>query len=127
MYVANGSGSGSWSWQPQAITLDIATINTSTDYYLVMPHTCTIDKIYSVIDAAVATADKTITSYIGATPLTNGSFTIATAGSAAGDVDSCTPTAANTLTAGQALKLTTAGGSTGDSRVHITVVYTRTS
>jgi hypothetical protein len=58
-----------------------------------------------VIDGVVSTADITITASIGGVGVTNGVVTIATAGSAAGDVDSATPTAANTVTAGQAIKL----------------------
>ena len=42
------------------------------------------------------------------TPL--GVVTIATAASAAGDIDSATPTALNTITAGAALNLTVTGG-----------------
>lgn len=97
------------------------------DYYLVIPYAGTITKIYSVIDAAIATADKTLTASIGGVAITNGALTITQAGSAAGDVDSCTPTAANTVTAGQAIKIAATGGSTGAARAHITVVYTRTS
>lgn len=127
VYVSDGAASGSWAWQPQAITLDIATLNTVTDYYLVMPHACTIDKIYTVIDAAVATADKIITASIGGVAVTNGVITITSAASAAGDIDSCTPTAANSVSAGAALKLEATGGSTGDARCHVTVIYTRTA
>lgn len=127
VYVSNGAASGSWAWQPQAITLDITTLNTVTDYYLVMPYACTINKIYTVIDAAVATADKTITSSIGGVDVTNGALTITSAASAAGDIDSCTPTAANSVGAGAALKLAATGGSTGDTRCHVTIIYTRTA
>ena len=127
VYVADGAASGAWGWQPQAITLDIATLNTVTDYHLVIPHAGTISKIYSVIDAAVATADKVLTASIAGTPITDGALTITSAASAAGDVDSCTPSAANTVTAGQAVKIAATGGSTGDARAHITIIYTRTA
>lgn len=125
VYVSDGAASGVWKWQPQAVTLDIATLNTVTDYFIVMPHTCTIDKVYTVIDAAVATADKTLTLSIGGVAVTNGVITVTSAASAAGDVDSCTPTAANSVTAGAALKIAATGGSTGDARCHVTIVYTR--
>ena len=97
------------------------------DYYLVVPYAGTITKIYSVTDTAITTADKTLTASIGGVAITDGAFTITVAGSAAGGVNSCTPTAANTVTAGQAIKIAATGSSGGAARAHITVVYTRTS
>lgn len=126
VYISNGSASGAWSWQPQAITIDIANLDTVADYYLVLPHACTITKIYSVIDTAIATADKVLTTSINGVAVTAGVITITQAASAAGDVDSSTPTGANTLTAGGTLKIAATGGATGSARCHITVVYTRT-
>lgn len=108
------------------LTLDIADLSVDTTYYMVMPHAGTITKIWSVIDGAVLTADVTITANIGATPITNGVVTITTAASAAGDIDSATPSAANTVTAGQAINLVVAGGGAGGSpRGHVAIVLTR--
>ena len=108
------------------LSLDIADGSADADYFLVSPHAGAISKIYSVIDGAVGTADITITASIGATPVTGGVVTIASASSAAGDVDVATPSAANVVTAGQAIKLTVAGGGTGGSpRVHVAVVISR--
>ena len=108
------------------LSLDIADGTADADYFLVSPHAGAISKIYSVIDGAVGTADITITASIGATPVTGGVVTIASASSAAGDVDVATPSAANVVTAGQAIKLTVAGGGTGGSpRVHVAVVISR--
>jgi hypothetical protein len=109
-----------------SLTLGIADGSAEAVYYLVCPHAGDIAKIYSVIDGVVGTADITITAAIGATPVTNGVVTIATAASAAGDVDVATPTAANTVTAGQAINLTVTGGGAGGSpRIHVAVVITR--
>lgn len=108
------------------LTLDIADGSAEAVYYLVCPHAGTINKIWSVTDAAVATADITITAAIGVTGVTNGVVTIATAASAAGDIDSATPTAANVVTAGQAINLTvTGGGAGGTPRIHVAVVISR--
>ncbi len=110
----------------QVLTLDIADGSADATYYLVCPHAGDISKIWSVIDAAVSTADITITANIGAVAVTNGVVTIATASSAAGDIDSATPTAANTVTAGQAINLVVAGGGSGGApRIHVAVVITR--
>lgn len=109
-----------------SLTLDIADGSADATYYLVCPHAGDIAKIYTVIDGAVSTADITLTANIGVTGVTNGVVTIATAASGAGDVDVATPTAANAVTAGQAINLVVAGGGSGGSpRIHVTVVITR--
>lgn len=109
-----------------AVSLDIADGSAEAVYYAVCPHAGDIAKIYTVIDGVVSTADITITAAIGATPVTNGVVTIASSGSAAGDVDVATPTAANTVTAGQAVNFTvTGGGSGGSPRVHLVMLITR--
>ena len=108
------------------LTLDIDDGSAEAVYYLLSPHAGTITKIWTVIDDAVSTADITITAAIGATGITNGVVTIATSGSAAGDIDSATPTALNTVTAGQAVNFTvTGGGSGGSPRIHLVMVVTR--
>jgi hypothetical protein len=108
------------------LPMDIADGSADAVYYLVCPHAGVIAKIWSVIDGAVLTADITITAAIGATPVTNGVVTITQAGSAAGDVDVATPTAARAVTAGQAIKLTVAGGgAAGAPRIHVVVVIER--
>lgn len=108
------------------LTMDIADGSAEGAYFLVCPHAGVISKIWSVIDGAVSTADITITTAIGGTNVTNGVVTIATAASAAGDVDSATPTALRTVTAGQAIRLTVTGGGAGGSpRVHVAVVIER--
>ncbi len=108
------------------LSLDIADGSADADYFLVSPHAGAISKIYSVIDGEFGTADITITASIGATLVTGGVVTIATANSAAGDVDVATPSAANVVTAGQAIKLAVAGGgSAGSPRIHVAVVISR--
>lgn len=108
------------------VTLDIADGSAEAVYYLVAPHAGTINKIWTVIDGAVSTADITITAAIGGTGVTNGVVTIATAASGAGDIDSATPTALNTVTAGQAVNFTVTGGGAGGSpRVHLAMVISR--
>lgn len=102
------------------VGLDIADGSAEAVYYVVCPHAGDIKKIWTVIDGVVSTADITITGAIGAVAITNGVVTIATAASAAGDVDVATPTAANTVTSGQAVNFTvTGGGSGGSPRIHL--------
>lgn len=126
-YLANGSGSGAWDFAPAALTLDIANLDTVTDYFLVFPHAATITKIYSVIDGAILTADKVLTTSLAGVAITGGALTIAFTGAAAGDIDVATPSAANAIAAGAALKIAATGGSTGAIRGHLTIQYQRTT
>jgi hypothetical protein len=111
----------------EVLSLDIADASVDGTYYMIAPHAGTISKIWSVIDSAVLTADVTVTTNIGATPVTNGLVTIAFAGTVAGDIDSATPTAANVVTAGQAINFVVAGGGSAGTgpRIHLAVVITR--
>lgn len=107
--------------------MDINNSDTVTDYYVVFPHTATIDKIHTVISGAIAAADKVLTASIGGVAVTNGVVTIANAASAAGDIDTATPTANKSISAGAALKLAATGASTGAARIQVTILYTRTA
>lgn len=108
------------------VTLDIADGSAEAVYYVVCPHAGDISKIWTVTDGSVGTADITVTASIGGNAVTNGVVTIATSASAAGDVDSATPTAARTVTAGQAVAFTvTGGGSGGSPRIHLAMVVAR--
>lgn len=89
---------------------DIST--TSSTGYGVAPISGTVSKVYGVLGGAITVADAAVVTNIAGTPITNGGFTVAQSGSAAGDIDSATPTAANTVTAGQALTAVSDGGST---------------
>ena len=94
------------------LNVTMADVSTAASVWVVAPVACTFTKLYSVINGAIATADAVITTEIGGTLVTNGGLTITQSGSAAGDVDSGTPTALNILTAGQALEIITSGAST---------------
>lgn len=122
----NGLTASATELNQYTVTLDIADGSAEAVYYVVAPHAGDIKKIWTVTDGAVGTADITITAAIATVDVTDGVVTIATAGSAAGDVDSATPSAANTVTAGQAIRLTvTGGGSGGSPRVHVGIVIER--
>lgn len=99
----------------------LADISTAGQIYVVSPVAGTIQKIYSTINGAIATADATLTPKIAGTAVTDGAITVAYSGSAAGDVDSSTPSAANTVTAGQAIEVETDGASTNTIPVMITI------
>lgn len=107
------------------ITAYMDDISTAGQVYVVAPEAGNIREIYSVIDGAIGTANAVLTSKIGGTAVTNGAITVAYSGSAAGDVDSCFPTAANYVTAGQAIEIETNGASTNTVPVTFTIVIER--
>lgn len=74
-------------------------------------------EIRTVLNGAISGADAVITPKIGGTAMTGGAITIANASSAAGDVDSSTPSAANVVSAGDAIEIETNGASTGTVEV----------
>jgi len=104
-------------------------ISSASTHWMVSPYAGTIESIYSVIDTAITTAAAaTISFKVGTTAasdVTGGDITIA-AGATAGTVDSSTPTAERTLTAGQAVAMITDGGSTNASKAEISMVIKRT-
>ena len=106
------------------LTTSIADISTAGQIYVVSPVAGTISKIYSVINGAIATANSILTPKIAGTAITNGAITVAFSGSAAGDVDSSTPTAANTITAGAAIEIETDGASSNTVEVVLTIEIT---
>lgn len=87
----------------------------------------TITALRTVLKAgAVSTNDAVCTFKIGSTAITNGAITITASGSAAGDVDSATPSAANTFTAEQYLAVTVSGTPGGTRKVGWTAVISVT-
>lgn len=130
VYIADGAGSGSFASLPWGslsgrqvfLTARIADISTAGQVYVVSPVAGTVSKIYSVINGAIATADVTLTSKLGGTAITDGAITVTQAGSAAGDVDSCTPTAQNSVAEGGAIEIETDGASTNTVEAFLTIV-----
>jgi hypothetical protein len=88
------------------IALDAAEV-----YYIQSPVAGDITSIRTGLRGAITTGDPTITASIDGTPVTTGVVTIEYSGSAAGDKDSCTPSAANTVAAGENIELTVAPNS----------------
>jgi len=108
------------------LTVDIADISTDTSYYVNGGDAGTISKIWAVVDGAFITADWLITSKIATVAVTTGVVTVTQSGSAAGTTGNCTPSAANTITAGQAIELVSSGAGAGAQRGHVTIEITRT-
>jgi len=108
------------------VVVRIADISTAETLYLMLPE-CTVTKIWSVLSGTIANVNATITASRIGVALTNGVITIAFAGSAAGDIDSCTPTANNDFDGStQYLKLVGGGESTNAVPVLVTVEFSMT-
>lgn len=90
----------------------------------VSPVAGAIAKIYSVLNAALATGNATLTAAINGTPVTGGAITVTESGSAAGDVDSATPSAANTVAAGDVITITGGGSSTATGTATVSLLIT---
>ena len=138
VYVADGAASGAWQLIEEAqidatsikninqrsFTVKIDDVSTAGSYWVASPWAGTITKIYTVLEGAISGADAALSFELGGTAVTDGGITITQASSAAGDVDSSTPSAANTVTAGGAIEVITDGGSTGAVSVQVTFVLT---
>lgn len=98
----------------QAVTLGAVSNKASDAAVLrwVAPFAGTIATAFTVLNAALATGNATLTLAIGGTAVTGGVMTVTQSGSAAGDVDTCTPSAAATFAAGDVVSVTGGGAST---------------
>jgi hypothetical protein len=107
------------------LTVYIASLVATKVYGINSPVAGTITRIASTLNvAALTTGDATITGAIAATPITTGAITITQSGSAVGDLDAVTPSAANVVAIGDWLNFTVAGtndAATASATLTITV------
>lgn len=103
------------------ITAYLADVSTAGQIYVVPGFRGKIIRAYTALNGAISGANAGLTLKIGGTAVTGGTITIAHSGSAAGDVDSCTPTALATFTSTQAIEIETDGASTDTAAVMITL------
>jgi hypothetical protein len=92
-----------------AITVTMADLSTASSVFVASPWRGTITRVYSSIANAITTADGSVSLEINGTAVTGSTITITQSGSAAGDVDSCTPTGANTVNEGDTIEIITTG------------------
>lgn len=104
------------------ISVDFADITTAGDVYLPCAFAGTVTGVNTVINGVLGTADTDLTAKVNNVAMTNGTVTIAFSGSAAGDLDSATPTAGNTVTTSDYINITSDGAGTGT--VGATVILT---
>ena len=109
-----------------AITVEMTDVSAAETIYVLMPRACTVTKISSVLLNAITVANAIVTASNHA-GTSMGTLTITQSGSAAGDIDTLSPSSNNTFAAGERLKLTSDGGSTTTSRLFFTIEYTVTA
>ena len=122
--VSNGAGAAPFGVAPHryAIEVTIPDISTASTQYIGIPYAGDILKITTAIDGTIATADADITAKINTVAVTDGVVTVAFSGSAAGDIDTATPTAANAVVEGDLLTIETDGASTNAVTCNVTVM-----
>ena len=91
------------------VQIPVGTLVGTNSYHAVAPVAGKVTKITSVLDGVLTTGPATLTGDIAGTPITGGVVNHIVAGSAAGVVASATPTAANSVTAGQDISVTVGG------------------
>jgi len=84
-------------------------VTDGTYQLLAFPKAGTLAEIKTLLDGAITTNDAVLTFKKNGVAITNGVVTIANSGSAAGDLDTATPTAGNDFAAGDKLTVTVSG------------------
>lgn len=103
------------------LTKLVSALQTAATHRVVSPCAGRIKKIWSVIDGALATGNATLTTSIGGVAVTDGLVTITQAASAAGDVDSATPSALNTVEAGDVIEIAVGGTNSAARNAEVTI------
>ena len=104
---------------------EIADVSTASSTFVPVPDSGKIIKIITSLQGAISGANAAISFEIGGTAVTGGGITVAHSGSAAGDVDTAEPTAANDVQEDGTIEMITDGGSTGAKKLNVTFVIRR--
>ena len=107
------------------ITSTIADISTASSTFVPVPDGGRVIKIITALQGAIGTANAAITFEIGGTAITGGGITVTQSGSAAGDVDTAEPTAANEVSEDGTIEMITNGASSNTIKLVVTFVIRR--
>ena len=107
------------------LTAKVTDISTAGSTFVAIPDGGNIVKIITTIKNAITTADAAITFEIGGTAVTNGAITVTQSGSAAGDVDTSAPTAANRVEEDGTIEIISDGSSATACEMIVTFVIRR--
>ncbi|MDB4817127.1 hypothetical protein OAH58_00920 [bacterium] len=121
VYISNGSGSGAWTSAGEIITGYIEDVSTAEVVHVPMPFAGTISKVITVLEGAISNADATVT-VKNASAASMGTLVITQSGSAAGDVDTLSPSSNNTVSANTFITVETNGNSHTARKLRFAVV-----
>ena len=107
------------------LTSKITNISASGSTFVPVPDGGKVIKIITSIANAITSADAALTWEIGGTAITGGGITVTQSGSAAGDVDTAEPTAANRVEEDGTIEIITDGGSSTACECVVTFVIRR--
>jgi hypothetical protein len=100
-------------------------VSTGQTVHIPVPFAGTVVKVVTVLEAAISSANAIIT-VKNAAAASMGTITVTQSGSAAGDVDTLSPSSNNTVTADSFITITSDGGSTNTAALRFVVVLDRT-
>ena len=107
------------------LTSTIADISTASSTFVPVPDGGKVIKIITALQGAIGTANAAITFEIGGTAITGGAITVTQSGSAAGDIDTAAPTAANDVAEDGSIEMITDGSSSNTIKLVVTFVIRR--
>lgn len=108
-----------------AVSTYLADVSTASSSFVVSPWRGKIVRAYSALHTAITDANAVWTMEINGTAVTGVSVTITQSGSAAGDIDTGTPTGANTVNEGDVIEFISDGASSTTAPVTFTAVIER--
>ena len=107
------------------VVAEIEDISTASSTFVGIPDGGRVIKIITALQGAIGTANGGISFEIGGTAITGGGITVTQSGSAAGDVDTAEPTAANRVEEDGTIEMITDGASTNAVKLLVTFVIRR--
>ena len=107
------------------LTGKITTISTAGSSFVTAPDSGKIIKIYTTIKNAISSADAALSFEIGGVAVGGGGITVTQSGSAAGDIDTAEPTAANEVSEDGSIEMITDGASSNTIKLVVTFVIRR--
>ena len=107
------------------LTSTIADISTASSTFVPVPDGGKVIKIITALQGAIGTANAAITFEIDGVAITGGAITVTQSGSAAGDIDTAEPTAANDVAEDGSIEMITDGSSSNTIKLVVTFVIRR--
>ena len=107
------------------VAAEIEDISTASSTFVAIPDGGRVIKIITALQGAIGTANGGISFEIGGTAITGGGITVTQSGSAAGDVDTAEPTAANRVEEDGTIEMITDGASSNAVKLLVTFVIRR--